>query len=106
MQRFTPREIERFLKAVDRSLARRFDLVVIGGAAVALAYHATNRTVDIDTVGRIDQIASAFKTATKDTGLNIPVGPAKVFDGPYHYRIGGHHTHSLSRHGRWSDSVA
>lgn len=85
IQRFSQGDIETFLRAIDRHLAKSYSIVVIGGAAAAIAYHAVDFTVDIDTTTSIDEIAFACNEAKKETGLHIPIGPAGVFDAPFHY---------------------
>ena len=86
MTRFQPSEIQEFLEAVDSYLKSSFDLVIIGGAAAALAYKASKTTTDIDTANRIlEELLYAFEAATKKTGLAIPVSMAGVFDPPYNY---------------------
>jgi hypothetical protein len=86
MTRFQPSEIQEFLEAVDSFLKSSFDLVIIGGAAAALAYKASKTTTDIDTANRMpEELQHAFEAATKKTGLAIPVSTAGVFDPPYCY---------------------
>jgi hypothetical protein len=41
--------------------------------------------LDIDTTGSVAAIEQACKAARKETGLEIPLGPASVYDGPYEY---------------------
>jgi hypothetical protein len=43
MTQFQPSEIQEFLEAVDSFLKSSFDLVIIGGAAAALAYKASGK---------------------------------------------------------------
>ena len=86
MTQFQPSEIQRFLEATDSYLESSFDLVIIGGAAAALAYKASKTTTDIDTANQMpEELQHAFEAATKNTGLAIPVSMAGVFDPPYRY---------------------
>lgn len=87
MKTFVTSEIETFLRAIDRHLSEPFDIIIIGGAAAALAYRVVDYTKDIDTwSGRsLAPIADACKKAQEETGLNIPIGPAGPADGPYEY---------------------
>lgn len=87
MKTFITSEIETFLKAVDRHLPSPFEIIVIGGAAAALAYKVIDYTKDIDTFGgrSLEPIMEACKKASKETGLTIPIAPAAVADGPYHF---------------------
>jgi len=86
MTQFQPSEIQEFLEAADSYLKSSFDLVIIGGAAAALAYKASKTTTDIDTANQmLEELQHAFEAATKKTGLAIPVSMAGVFDPPYCY---------------------
>jgi hypothetical protein len=86
MTQFQPSEIQEFLEAADSYLKSPIDLVIIGGAAAALAYKASKTTTDIDTANRMpEELQLAFEAATEKTGLAIPVSMAGVFDPPYCY---------------------
>src|SRR5579863_2197122 len=79
------REISKFLMAVDKHLDQPFRLDIIGGAAASLAFRIKSGTMDIDAVNSVVQIEKASAAARKDTGLEIPLGTAGIFDGPYEY---------------------
>ena len=85
MKGFSRREIETFLKALDKHLSEPFTLIVIGGSAAALAYKVSRYTYDIDTVNDVSEIQSAYEAAKLETGLEILLGPARVADFPYEY---------------------
>lgn len=85
MKKFSPREIETFLKAIDKHLSEPFTLIVIGGSAAALGYEVSRYTHDIDTVNEVAEIQSAYEAAKLETGLEIPMGPARVADFHYEY---------------------
>ncbi len=86
MTQFQPSDIQEFLEAADSYLKSSFKLVIIGGAAAALAYKASKTTTDIDTANRLpEELQHAFDAATKKTGLAIPVSMAGIFDPPYCY---------------------
>ena len=87
MKTFITSEIETFIQAIDRHLSEPVTIIVIGGAAAALAYKVVDYTKDIDTMGALslEPIRLACEKATKETGLNIPIGPSAVADAPYHY---------------------
>lgn len=83
MTQFQPSEIQEFLEAADSYLKSSFDLVIIGGAAAALAYKASKTTTDIDTANRLpEELQHAFDAATKKTGcifrpiMNTDSGPS------------------------------
>ena len=83
---FSRQEIVEFLKTVDSFLTQPFEVEIIGGAAGALAFRVKSDTVDIDTITSVEGIEDTLQVARQATGLNIPVGTAGVWDGPYHYR--------------------
>lgn len=86
MTQFQPSEIQEFLEAADSFLRAPFDLIIIGGAAAALAYKASKTTTDIDTANQLpEELQVAFEAASEKTGLAIPVSMAGVFDSPYYY---------------------
>ena len=85
IRRYTRSDIERLLAAIDQRLTKPASLIIIGGAAAVLAYHASRTTVDIDTACSIQDLEKAYKKAKEETKLYIPLGPAGVFDPPYNY---------------------
>lgn len=86
MKRYTESEIITFLAAIDQNLTRPAELIIIGGTAASLAYGFKNPTQDIDTANEISQsLKKAIASAVKETGHNIPVSKASVYDGPYHH---------------------
>lgn len=85
MQRYTPEQIEEFLAAIDRNLKKPAELIIIGGTAAALFYRFSQVTRDIDTANRVNELEDAITKARTETGFDIPVGPAGVFQAPYSY---------------------
>jgi hypothetical protein len=85
MKRFEPTDLERFLVAIDHHLKAPFDMILIGGAAAAIAYRASGATRDIDTMNETGPIEDAYLLAKKETGLDIPLGAARVAEAPYCY---------------------
>jgi len=84
MRVYTPAELRRFLAAMDRALERRAEVVVIGGAAAALAYGVAGGTRDIDTWTRVgEDLATAAQRARQATGLAVPFARSGVADGPH-----------------------
>lgn len=86
MRRFTSKEIEAFLKEVDRHVDGPFEVEVIGGAAGMLSFNLERDTEDIDTITSVTRIKNAIEAGRFETGLNIPMDVAGVWDGPYEYR--------------------
>ena len=85
MKQFPGREIVRFLQAVDRHLDEPFRLDVIGGAAALLSFRIDSGTVDIDAANNVAGLQDACRAARDETGLDIPVSTAGIYDGPYFY---------------------
>jgi len=85
MKQFGSDEIARFLRAADKQMSKRFDVVIIGGAAAALSFGAESSTLDVDTATSVAPIEGAFEKARKETGLEIPIGRTPVFEAPYEY---------------------
>jgi hypothetical protein len=86
MLRHPPADLVRFLREIDRHLAKSHQLIIIGGAAAALAYKASRTTSDIDTANALSiDFERAVTEAKKSTGLEIPVSYAAIADGPYNY---------------------
>jgi len=85
MKVFAVREIRGFLRAVDRHAEGPFRLVVVGGAAASLSFRARSGTADIDTANNSTGLRKACERARRETGWEVPLGPAGVFDGPYEY---------------------
>jgi hypothetical protein len=86
LTRFDRRQLVAFVRALDRNLENPASVVVIGGAAAAMAYHAGTRTADIDIwQGMSEEILEAAARARRDTGLAIEIGSAAVADLPLNY---------------------
>jgi hypothetical protein len=86
---FDRAELIAFLRAVDRSLTQKVELVVVGGAAAAVGYGASIRTSDVDVLrvvaGSLAALGAAVDRARAETGLRVSVGAAPVADLPYDY---------------------
>lgn len=82
MKEFESDELKRFLRSVDDQLTQPAELLLIGGAAAALAYGVSRSTTDIDTMHDTSHLEAAFRTAREITGLDIPVQTVGIADGP------------------------
>lgn len=86
MKRYTEDQIVEFLKAIDRHLKNPAELIIIGGTAASIAYGFKRPTQDIDTANEVSAgLKTAINAAVRETGHNIPVSKAAVYDGPYHH---------------------
>ncbi|HLF30861.1 MAG TPA: DUF6036 family nucleotidyltransferase [Xanthomonadales bacterium] len=86
MNQYLTEEITTFIQTTDNEVSARYRLLIIGGAAAALAYHVSRATTDIDTIGEVPEaLRIAFERAKQKTGIFIPVTPVGVFDAPYNY---------------------
>lgn len=71
MRQFDNNELETFLRAVDSQLSGLAEIVVIGGAAAAMAYQSDFGTHDIDTATNVSQIEEALAAARKVSGIDV-----------------------------------
>jgi hypothetical protein len=90
IRRHSAADLERFLRELDAELSARIDgpleLVIIGGAAAALAYQFEQATADIDLCHPIEPtVAQAAAVVRRRTGLAIPIQHAATFDAPWSY---------------------
>ena len=87
MYKFQPDQLTQFLIETDRHLTLRCKLIIVGGAAAAIAYNADRTTTDIDTQNQLSEaLETAFEKARMETGLPIPVSyVGGVCEGPYYY---------------------
>lgn len=100
MQRHSSEELLRFLEAVDRHLEAPERIVMIGGAAAALAYGARRATIDIDLITTLSpELERAIARAGSEAGTAVPVSFVGVWDGPYDYerRLEGLHPRRWER---------
>ena len=73
-RRYTRDELLKFLRGLDEGLEAPTELLVIGGAAAALRYGATQATKDIDTWSNIPPaVLKAADVARAATGLDVPI---------------------------------
>jgi hypothetical protein len=86
LTRFDRAQLVTFVRALDGRLQQQTAIVVIGGAAAAVAYHSGTRTADIDVWrGLTPDLLEAGARARQDTGLAIAIGSAAVADLPLNY---------------------
>ncbi len=86
MRRFSRIEFERFLRLIDAELSKECSIVVIGGAAVGLAYHGAHATADLDLWGRAeDAFWRAVEAANTKLPQPIPVQPAPIAQPPHEF---------------------
>ncbi len=86
MKAYTPAELRRFLAAVDRALERPAEVVIIGGAAAAIAYGVASGTRDIDTWTKVRaDLATAAEAARAATRLAIPLAQSGVRGAPHDF---------------------
>ena len=89
MKRFDRAELVAFIRAVDRNLADRVGIVIVGGAAASVGYDSNLKTADIDVfelrTGSAAVLASAAEAAREQTGLAVSVSAAAVAELPENY---------------------
>jgi hypothetical protein len=81
--KYAPKEIDEFLREVDRELTKRVDIIIIGGAAVGIGYGSEHATKDIDLwTNPAKGFWDAVARVRARTGVAIPVAPAPEADAP------------------------
>ncbi|MCW8927143.1 MAG: DUF6036 family nucleotidyltransferase [Xanthomonadales bacterium] len=86
MDQYLAEDLIAFLKVTDRHLVKRYDLIIIGGAAASIAYGVTRTTSDIDLANEIPaELEKAMELARTETGFSIPISHVGVFEPPYNY---------------------
>lgn len=89
MTRFGRAQLVAFVRAIDRHLESRASILIVGGAAAAVAYHSDVNTSDIDVfnvvAGSSEAILKAGGEARIQTGLGIAIGGAAVAELPYNF---------------------
>ena len=76
-------EIEAFLRAVDAQLTRPVEVIVVGGAVIALRFVGTHFTSDIDVWGSVDERLQAAVAAVNEKAVRaMPVQPVHVGSAP------------------------
>lgn len=79
MERFSPDQLVRFLRAVDEALTDAATITMIGGSALALGYGVEIFTNDIDTYrSNLEPLRPAIENACGRTGLRIPFANASI----------------------------
>jgi hypothetical protein len=78
--------LERFLRAVDEELEAPQDIIIIGGAALSIAYRNSYATRDIDLWSSPEPVFwEACRRARARLHLDIPVSPAGVAQAPHDF---------------------
>ena len=86
MRRYAADELGRFLLALDQHLEQPCGMIVIGGAAAALAYGVGRTTHDIDTWDALAPgVEQAAVLARRESGLLVPIQHAAVADAPHDF---------------------
>jgi hypothetical protein len=74
------------LRAADRHLLARAEIVLIGGSAAAIAHRAVGTTDDIDSSEHpSEELEAALEQARQQTGLPIPVRKSTIADYPINF---------------------
>ena len=86
MQAFNREALVTFLSLIDRELTAPTSVIIIGGAAASLAYHAQRTTTDIDLLEAASKEFEEALNRVKKAGHDVvPVSPVGVWDAPYSY---------------------
>jgi len=81
---FDKADVDAYLMALDQEIEFKFELIIIGGAALMLAYQAKTNTEDIDSFNSVARLAAA-KDRLFARGFDVPLIEAKVRFGPYDF---------------------
>jgi hypothetical protein len=85
LRKYVGDELKQFLLEIDRELETPVDIIVIGGAAMALAHRSTRATKDIDlwsTTALPGSFRSAVERVRIRTGIRIPIGETPEAEPP------------------------
>ena len=89
MTKFDKAQLVAFIRALDRHIAARVRVVIVGGAAATVGYDSAIKTTDIGVFrvleGSPAALAKAAGLARQETGLGVSVAAATVADLPYNY---------------------
>ncbi len=85
MKRFEASQLTDFLRLVDSELRRPCRVVIIGGAALSMAYHSRHATSDVDVLEAQKHFWEAYEKAKGASPHPIPIHKATVADPPYNY---------------------
>jgi hypothetical protein len=79
-------EFEKFLRLVDEELAEPFTIIVVGGAAIGMAYAPDHSTTDIDLMPlRSVPFWDAVERAELRLASRVPIQAVGIVQPPYEY---------------------
>lgn len=86
MRRVRASEFEAFLRLVDEELSKDSTIVIVGGAAIGLAYAPDHSTTDIDVMPtRNAALWKAVERANARSKVSVPFQAAGIVQPPYEY---------------------
>lgn len=86
MRRVRASEFEAFLRLVDEELSQECTIVIVGGAAIGLAYAPDHSTTDIDVMPtRSKALWEAVERANARSKAPVPFQAAGLVQPPYEY---------------------
>lgn len=86
MHRFRPSEFEGLLRLIDEEMTEPCTVVVVGGAAIGLAYAPGHSTMDIDLMPvRSKPFWDAVERAQQRLEARVPVEAVGIVQPPYEY---------------------
>jgi hypothetical protein len=86
VRKFKPREFENFFRCVDAELDRACTIVLVDGGAIALAYHSSHATADLDIWKTSEEVFwDAVRRANAKVRDPVPVQKAAVAGPPYNF---------------------
>jgi hypothetical protein len=88
-------DFEKFLRLVDEELAEAFTIIVVGGAAIGMAYAPDHSTTDIDLMPlRSKPFWDAAERAQQRLAVRVPIQASGSSSPPTSTRTGCGHCRS------------
>ena len=86
MRKIPSGDFEKFLRLVDEELAEPFTIIVVGGAAIGMAYAPDHSTSDIDLMPmRSAPFWDAVERAQQRLASRVPIQSVGIVQPPYEY---------------------
>ena len=86
MRKIPSGDFEKFLRLVDEELAEPFAIIVVGGAAIGMAYAPDHSTSDIDLMPlRSTPFWDAVERAQQRLAVRVPIQAVGIVQPPYEY---------------------
>lgn len=85
LRKYNRGQMEAFLREIDQQLAQPCEVVLVGGAVIALVYKGSHATADVDCIKAEADFWEACAAAQATSAAPIPVQKATLAQPPYDY---------------------